>query len=246
MINFSAVGDQSFGGRLMRLPLRLLPKDCSLPILQGRLRGKKWIVGSGNHGCWLGSYENALRRIFEAEVGLDATVFDIGAHVGFYTLLSSVIVGPNGKVFAFEPSSDNLRYLEAHLELNGIRNATVVTAAVSRSNGTVLFSKGRDSSTGHVSSAGGLAVRAVGIDDFLADKGNLAPDFLKIDVEGGELEVLEGAKDTISRYHPTIFLETHGPDMHSACCQLLRSFGYKIENIEFDPPGRTQQVIARD
>ena len=71
-------------------------------ILQGKLRGKKWIVGSGNHAYWLGSHEYKKRILFEKVIRQGSIVFDIGAHVGFYTLLASVLVGTKGKVFAFD------------------------------------------------------------------------------------------------------------------------------------------------
>lgn len=64
-----------------------------VPVLQGSLRGRKWIVGSSNHGCWLGSYEWKKQRLFTRTVSSGDVVFDIGAHVGFYTLLASVLVG---------------------------------------------------------------------------------------------------------------------------------------------------------
>ena len=69
--------------------------------MQGKIRGKKWVVGSGNHGYWLGWYEYDKRILFEKTVTKQSIVFDIGAHVGFYTLLASELVGPGGKVYAF-------------------------------------------------------------------------------------------------------------------------------------------------
>ena len=117
-MNFSAVPYHSWLGRVLRFPLRLLPPETIVPILQGRLRGKRWIVGSGNHGCWLGSYEYEKRRAFEQTISAGNIVFDVGAHVGFYTLLASTLVGPTGRVVAFEPAPRNLRYLKEHLRLN--------------------------------------------------------------------------------------------------------------------------------
>src|ERR671919_200683 len=102
-INFSAVASNTRAGRLLRAPLNWIPSELSVPILQGALRGKKWVVGSSTHGCWLGSYEYAMRHLFERTVERGDIVYDVGAHVGFYTLLASVLVGPTGRVLAFEP-----------------------------------------------------------------------------------------------------------------------------------------------
>ena len=97
-MNFSGISNKKLLGKLLRFPFRFIPTDMRMPILQGRLKGKKWIVGSSNHGCWLGSYEYEKRLVFEKTVTKGSIVFDIGAHVGFYTLLASVLVGPGGRV----------------------------------------------------------------------------------------------------------------------------------------------------
>lgn len=108
-MNISAVPHDSLVGRLLRWPLRFIPPELVVPILQGKLKGRKWVVGSSKHGCWLGSYEYHKRRLFEQLIRPGDTVFDIGAHVGFYTLLASILTGPAGRVFAFEPLPRNLR-----------------------------------------------------------------------------------------------------------------------------------------
>ncbi len=72
-------------------------------VVQGPLRGKRWIAGSSNHGCWLGSYELAKQRKVIELVRPGMVCWDVGAHVGFYTLLFAELVGPLGRVFAFEP-----------------------------------------------------------------------------------------------------------------------------------------------
>ncbi len=77
-MNFSKINYQSFLGKLIRLPLRLIPKKMVMPILQGSLRGKKWIVGSGEHGYWLGSYEYQKRLAFEKTIKRNTVVYDIG------------------------------------------------------------------------------------------------------------------------------------------------------------------------
>ncbi|MDW8317197.1 MAG: FkbM family methyltransferase, partial [Anaerolineae bacterium] len=90
-MNLSGISSKSLIGRVLRFPLRLIPPKAVLPIMQGRLKGRKWIVGSSSHGCWLGSYEYAKRIVFERTVRENSVVFDIGAHVGFYTLLAAVL-----------------------------------------------------------------------------------------------------------------------------------------------------------
>ena len=88
-MNVSAIANRSVAGRLLRLPLALIPAVLPMPVLQGPLRGYWWITGSSNHGCWLGSYEYDKQRLFARMIRAGDVVFDIGANVGFYTLLAA-------------------------------------------------------------------------------------------------------------------------------------------------------------
>src|SRR5258708_11450825 len=146
-MNFSAVPHSSSFGRALRLPLRLIPAAAVLPVLQGPLRGMKWISGSGDHGCWLGSYEHHKQRLFHAAVEPNSVVWDIGANVGLYSLVAS---RKAMRVIAVEPVAENVKYLERHISLNGIRNIEVVAAAVLRECGQGSVSVGDNRSTGHV------------------------------------------------------------------------------------------------
>jgi FkbM family methyltransferase len=235
------LSDKYLPGRILRLPLKLIPHDAELPILLGKLKGKKWIAGSGNHGYWIGSYEYEKRRLFESNVRAGAVIFDIGAHVGFYTLLASVLVGRNGKVFAFEPLPRNLEYLYRHLQINGIENVHVVEAAVSDSSGTSQFEEGRDSSTGRLERHGTLRVRTVCMDERMRSGEVCPPDCIKIDVEGGELGVLRGCRSILARYRPTVFLATHGVELYRQCCGLLASMKYHLRPVG---KGSFDEVVA--
>jgi FkbM family methyltransferase len=244
-VNFSTISNDTLAGKALRLPLRLIPDGLQMPILQGKLRGKKWIVNSGVHGYWLGSYEYEKRRAFEAAVSPGSVVFDIGAHAGFYTLLASELVGSTGKVVAFEPLPRNLAFLRSHLDLNAVDNAEVIAAAVSDVDGAVGFQDGPDSSTGFISSSGGRRVAAVSL-DALVHEGNIPrPDFLKIDVEGAEMDVLRGGRRTLEEGSPALFLATHGKDVHASCCEFLKSLGYALEPIVGKTIDDTDEVSAR-
>src|SRR6267143_3626666 len=88
-MDLSSIPFTSPVGKLLRLPLRLLPKQAVVPVLQGELRGTRWIVGSSTHGCWLGTYEHENQRLFASLVLASGLVYDLGANVGFYTLLAA-------------------------------------------------------------------------------------------------------------------------------------------------------------
>ena len=107
-MNWSRFSQKSIFGKILRFPLNFLPAKTQMPIMQGKLKGKKWIVGSGIHGYWLGSYEFDKQILFERTIMQGKTVFDLGGHVGFYTLLSSELVGSSGKVYS-EPHCQDHR-----------------------------------------------------------------------------------------------------------------------------------------
>lgn len=233
-MNFSGLSQNSILGRLARLPLRLLPPNLVVPVLQGSLRGKRWIVGSGVHGYWLGSYELAKRRRFEQLVRPGQVVYDIGAHVGYYSLLAACLVGPAGRVLAFEPNPRNLAYLHRHIQINAIHNVTVVEAAISSYTGQADLAPGPDSSMGRLAVPGAesVPVRALTLDSVLLKDGYPPPQVIKIDVEGSELEVLRGAQQTLLQYYPTLFLATHSRELRVACCDWLQTAGYRLQVID--------------
>lgn len=244
-MNFSGISNQTPMGQLLRLPFRLIPPNSRLPILQGRLRGKRWIAGSSNHGCWLGSYEYRKRILFENTVTEEACVFDIGAHVGFYTLLASVLVGPRGRVFAFEPLPSNMSYLTEHLLMNKISNVKTFEVAVSDHEGEERFNPATHRSMGHLSLDGALPVRCISLDQMHARGKVSPPDFIKIDVEGAEFAVLCGARGLLSLSRPVIFLSTHGAEVHRHCCDFLRGMGYALAPIEGDSVENSAELLAR-
>ncbi len=231
-------------GRTFGIPFRLIPDSAKIPILSSRLRGKKWIAGSGPYSCWLGIFEYEKRALFEKTVPQGSIVFDIGAHAGFYTLLSSVMVGPTGRVFAFEPVPRNLFYLKEHLRLNQIANVTVIEAAVTDSDGIARFSESEDSTEGHIAPEGGLEVKTASLDKLISVGMVPFPQLMKIDVEGAEMLVLSGAKSMLVNARPTIFLSTHSRHLHQQCCHFLTSLGYKIEAIGEEKLDLCDEILA--
>ena len=244
-MNLSKINYQSFLGKLLRLPLRLIPKSMVFPILQGRLRGRKWIVGSGEHGYWLGSYEMGKRVAFEGEVGPGAVVYDIGANVGYFSLLAAVLVGKNGQVVAFEPLPRNIDYLKKHVSLNKFENVTIFEAAVSDHNGEAAFDLGPSTAMGHIAEKGSIKVRLVALDSLLASGDLKPPDYMKIDVEGAEYEVLRGAARLIKEYQPILFLDTHQREAHHNTLSFLEEQGYQLEIIDGKSLAETRELIAR-
>jgi FkbM family methyltransferase len=243
-MNFSKINYRSFLGKLLRLPLRLIPKTRVMPILQGRLRGKKWIVGAGEHGYWLGSYEMNKRLAFEAEIEPGTVIYDIGANVGYFSLLAAVLTGKEGKVFAFEPLPRNIEFLRKHIELNKMAQISVIEAAVSDHSGEAYFDLGASSAMGHLSEAGEMRVRMVCLDEML-DKGELLPpDYIKLDVEGAEYEALQGARQLLEIHRPVLFLDTHNRKAHNLTIALLEEIGYRFKILDGRDMQETRELVA--
>jgi FkbM family methyltransferase len=143
------------------------------------------------------------------------TVFDVGGHHGLMALVSSAAAGTRGKVVTFEPNPYARQQLETHLALNKAHNVVVEPTALSDRNDTVSFYV----QTGNVTwnstivkkfanfdSGESIVISAVTLDDYVA-RTRTVPDVIKIDVEGSEFLVLEGAKKTLRAYRPVLIME---------------------------------------
>lgn len=231
-MNFSSISNRSLAGRALRIPLRLIPGSTPVPILQGPLRGKLWVKGSSDNGCWLGSFEYGKQRLMASLLHPDDTMYDIGANVGYYTLLASQRVGPGGRVVAFEPLPANVRLVERHVRLNRVRNVSVHEVAVSDHEGRARFAPNASNAMGRLSDSGSIEVAMVSVDNIVATANLPDPALLKIDVEGAELGVLRGAVELLDRARPSILLATHGANVHQQCCDFLRNAGYQLRPID--------------
>jgi len=230
VLNLGVLPHDRWYGRLARLPLRLIPKSAVLPILQGPMRGYRWTVGALTHGCWIGDYELVRQRSFLRLVKPGATVYDLGANCGYYTLLSAYLAGPQGRVVAVEPLRRNLLLLRRHLVLNNlVERVTVVERAVADVEGALRFHEEPNAAHSALRPDGELEVRATTIDAMVLRDGLPPPDVIKSDIEGAEGRMLRGAEAVIRRYHPAFILATHGPAAREECHEILRGHGYRIE-----------------
>ncbi len=227
-------------GKLVRLPLRAIPRGTVVPVLAGPGRGLRWIVGSGPDSCWLGLNEVRKRSMFVRYLMPGAVVYDIGAHVGSYTLLASRFVGPAGQVVAFEPLEENLRYLRAHIQLNNAGNVVIQPVAVWEHTGFVRFAPAPDRVTSLVDPGGPLRVPSTTVDALVSGGRVRPPAVLKIDVEGAEGPVLRGAVWTLGFHRPVIFLATHGNEQATECRGLLQAAGYHVTTV----PGHEDEQVA--
>jgi FkbM family methyltransferase len=233
-------------GRILRLPLDLIPPKTVLPILRGKMHGMKWVKGAGAHGYWLGSYEHEKRLAVEKGIKRGDVFYDIGANVGYFSLLAAKLSAPDGRVVAFEPLPRNIAFIQRHITLNNLEERIkVIEAAVSDHSGSAWFDPDISTSKGHIADQGQLEVKLVCLDELVRTGEIPLPDVMKIDVEGAEAEVLRGAMHTLHACHPLLYLDTHQREAHEQTVAILTSLGYTITCLDGKPLTESKELIAR-
>lgn len=226
------VSPGSLAGKLLRLPLKLVPRGAVMPVLSGSNKGRRWRVGSSIHGCWLGTYESDKQRLMGRLTAQGMTAWDIGANAGFYTLALSRLVGSAGKVHAFEPLAENAASILDHLKLNGCSNVTLHQTALAERTGKATFLAARSNAMGCLSDAGTIHVRTAAMDT-LIESGELpAPDIVKMDVEGAESRVLAGAQRLLAMHKTIWFIALHGEEQRQEVGRTLARHGYEIYRLD--------------
>lgn len=229
-------------GMTLEFARRLLPPTVAPPIPRGPARGLRWPLGAGHGLHALGVYEPAESRAFVGLTRPGDVVYDIGAHAGYYTALAGRLVGPAGRVVAFEPLPRNLAWLGRTIAANRLGNVRVIAAAVSDRTGKASFAVGAGdpdqsgSYMGRLTAGGDIPVETLRLDEFVREGSEPPPALLKIDVEGAEVRVLAGARETIAACRPIIVLATHTPELRAEAERVLRDADYAIRELSHDGP----------
>lgn len=167
-----------------------------------------------------GERERGLQRIAEERMVAGSTVFDVGAHLGESTLLFSDLVGPKGRVVAFEPDPVACRILRKNLSMNAIANVTVEESSVTDSTGRVVIAADRLgsglASVVEPATEGArrkhVSVASTTLDDY-CESHDLVPEWVKVDAEGAEPLVILGMDRLIGSRHPSAIIEFHSVGM---------------------------------
>ena len=222
--------------------LRVLGRKI-FPIFEAKLPGGGVIHLRSAFGWDASTLEEVFYKdIYEEEYRIKPgdVVLDVGAHIGCFTLKAAKEVGPSGKVVSFEPSSENFKLLSLNVSSNNDSNAKLFKVAVGSEPGAAKRHLGNRKGTNSLLSD--ASIDQVGIEevpirtlDSVAEELKLSKvSFLKIDVEGFELEVLKGARNILSSSHPSIAMETHdfGPS-EEELSNFLASFGYTVKKVRY-------------
>ena len=198
-----------------------------------------------------GSYEPDVSATLRQLLRPGGTFVDIGANIGWFSLLAASVVGPGGRVIAVEPNPHNVALLERSAKENGFANIEVLAVAVADRTGAVALET--DGSNGRVIPIDGappvpvpasFVVAAEPLDALLGPRGLDRLDLVKIDVEGAEPLVLRGGGETLSRHRPRLVSEFFPRALDSSpwgsaagYLKSLRRLGYSLSVIGNSPPG---------
>lgn len=170
---------------------------------------------------------------------------DIGSYIGWYSVQASRAVGPTGRVIALEPDATNRRQLETNISLNGLSNCLTVPKAAWEHSEKI----GWHSSAVPVWHKADMddrtnLVQAITLDSLVNELNLKRVDWIKMDIEGAEIEALRGAKHTLELFSPILFIEVH--ETMKPLTQLLTESGYRIEQATFDQlPDHHGYILAR-
>jgi FkbM family methyltransferase len=226
---------------LLRLRLWLKSRLALLrvPVQAGPLAGFRIGLFCGMRFIQ-GRYDRSTVATLQSLIRPGTVVYDIGAHVGYLTMVMARCVGPQGRVIAFEPLPLNCRYLRGHLRANRLHNVALRQACVAECNGPVCFQAQGGSGRGRLQAGSGGVFEAVSLDEEIGAGRLLPPDLIKMDVEGAEVLALRGAIHTLRAHRPTLIVSVHGPQLHQQCRALLDELGYHIA-----PSSKSNELIAQ-
>lgn len=190
---------------------RLLPGRAAwIVVRSGPARGLRLLIEPKTEKFyWTGAHEVAVQQTIADLLKPGMTFWDVGAHIGFFSLLASRRVGARGRVHAFEPMAQNRARLEAAIAANGLTNVTVHELALGRVGGDALLYPHESSLMWTLcpepGRPGGVTVRCRSLDEVAESAGS--PDLIKVDAEGAEVDVLRGGLRLLSRLRPPLVVE---------------------------------------
>jgi FkbM family methyltransferase len=215
--------------------------ESDVTACHGALQGYRMSVDWERFRSFVyGTWEPNVVQAVTSAVKPGMRIVDVGAHIGYYTLLFAKFAGPSGHVVSFEPSVANFALLKKNVELNHLPNVQLFHEAVYSRTGDLTINVPEDvhnsgnASICHLERSKPLQVKAITLDSFCASS-NFCPDFLKMDVEGSEYDVLLGGREVIAQSRPKMLVELHHFDGNAALNpvpDLLRKWAYDVQWLD--------------
>ncbi|MBL0174098.1 MAG: FkbM family methyltransferase [Ignavibacteria bacterium] len=234
------------GGRVgtilkQRILQSMAGKDGSLVrIKAGRLRGLRVFIDPSSPGLAVlfGRWEPYHQALYEGIVRQGDVVYDIGANTGIHSLLFSTLVGQHGKVFSFEPLSQNIHHLEMIQSGNDISNIVIMPMALADRTGTARFKLGVHNTQGSLVGIGADSGAEIEVPLSTLDaeraKGMPAAAVMKMDIEGAEGVALAGGAAMIDADLPIVVVELHTPEQDRAIADFFHPRPYRLYRLGDD------------
>ncbi|MBK7665078.1 MAG: FkbM family methyltransferase [Sterolibacteriaceae bacterium] len=213
-------------------------------IEAGPAKGLRFDAGDDSGRFAQGDYELPVQQALAALVHPGDVCYDIGANLGFFSVLLARLVGPDGSVFAFEPVPANVSMIERNARLNDLTNIRVMPVALTRDDGEAELLLARHVGGAVLKSAGSppdlagsLMVQTASADSLIARLHLASPNFVKIDVEGAEMDVLVGMEVLLREKSPIVVLELDDEKLEAcetkvaACRRFLEYLGYETADL---------------
>lgn len=210
---------------------RLVPRDpVPVTVRSGPAAGLRLLIyPRAEKYYWTGTHEPQVQEALAAVLRPGMVFWDVGAHIGYFSLLASRLVGTTGRVHAFEPMDRNRERLMASVRLNGARNITVHDVGLTAAPGTYrLYSHRSTTMWTLVPERGegeGLVIECRTLDQMLDVLDT--PDLVKIDAEGAELDVLRGGSRLMASARPAVIIELSGDEQLAEARALLPGYGFE-------------------
>jgi FkbM family methyltransferase len=211
-------------------------------IAAGGLRGMQFVLDlQTEKDYWLGTYEPDLQRTARDFIRQGMTIYDVGANIGYLSLLFARLAGEAGQVFAFEALPENVKRLQENIGLNKMEShISVVPAAVVGTSRRVEFLIHASGAMGKALGSAGreegynkkIEVEGITLDDFVFVQKHPKPDVIKMDIEGGEVLAVQGMQRLMRETMPILLMETHGKTSAHAVWQALSDNGYHIARMK--------------
>jgi FkbM family methyltransferase len=220
---------------------RLVPRDSLIwvQVQRGPAQGL-WLQLNPRTGraYFEGGGEPEVQAALQRYLRPGMIFYDIGANIGFFSLLAARIIGKEGRVIAFEADPEIAARFRLHVTRNDFRAISVEEKAVWSEPGTVFFARtdpatSPDRGLGHVAANGAgdtIQVSAVCLDEYV--RTGPAPDFLKCDVEGAEVEVFRGAQRLLTEKRPIVLCEMHSDENHRVLLEEFTRHRYNCKSID--------------
>lgn len=212
--------------------------------------GLRFDAGPSNPAYAVGDNEVPVQEALARYLKPGHVFYDVGANVGFFTVIGAKVVGPNGAIFAFEPVPEHAAYVRRNAKLNHFQNVTVIEKAISDSlghgellvthcaGGAALSTATRPPDVNYA-----LPVDLMSVDELVFRQKFPPPAVVKIDVEGVEINVLKGMSQTLREFKPVVIYEIDDGSQEAFqakgeyCRSFLQGLAYEVKPLKDSYPG---------